>query len=55
LAEVRLAWWAIHDGQADSVALQYAPLPEAVVKADEANLAKITVDGKAILPADFMK
>jgi phosphate transport system substrate-binding protein len=55
LALVRLAWWATHDGQADGPALQYAPLPEAVVKADEANIAKITVNGKSVLPADFMK
>ncbi len=55
LAVVRLAWWATHDGQVDGPALQYAPLPAAVVKADEAQIAKIVVNGKPVLPADFMK
>lgn len=55
LALVRLLWWGTHDGQKFGPALAYAPLPEAAIKADEANLAKIMAGGKAVLPADFMK
>ena len=41
--------WAIHDGQAMVSALDYAPLPEQVVKVDEANLRKLTIAGKPLL------
>jgi phosphate transport system substrate-binding protein len=41
--------WAIHEGQSVAPTLDYAPLPEAVVKVDEANLRKLTVAGKPLL------
>jgi phosphate transport system substrate-binding protein len=41
--------WAIHDGQSVAPTLDYAPLPEQVVKVDEANLRKLTVAGKPLL------
>ncbi|OGV71948.1 MAG: phosphate ABC transporter substrate-binding protein PstS [Lentisphaerae bacterium RIFOXYB12_FULL_65_16] len=44
-----LLWWMIHDGQADTQGLHYAPLPpEAVAKA-EAVLRSIRYNGKPIL------
>ena len=52
-ALTRVLWWAIHDGQSYGPALNYAPLPEAAIKADEAQLLKIKVDGKPALPADL--
>ena len=42
--------WAIHDGQAMAEALDYARLPEAVVKVNEATLRTLTTGGKRILP-----
>ena len=42
-------WWAIHDGQKLAPALDYAPLPEAVVKKIEATLKTLTVQGKRAL------
>ncbi|HET7226216.1 MAG TPA: phosphate ABC transporter substrate-binding protein PstS [Candidatus Eisenbacteria bacterium] len=42
--------WAIHDGQAQVEALDYAQLPPNLVQQDEATLKKITVNGQA-LPA----
>jgi len=42
-------WWAIHDGQKMAPALDYAPLPEAVVKKIEATLKTLTVQGKRAL------
>jgi phosphate transport system substrate-binding protein len=41
--------WAIHEGQSVAPTLDYAPLPEAVVKVDEANLRKLTIAGKPLL------
>jgi phosphate transport system substrate-binding protein len=41
--------WAIHDGQAVAPTLDYAPLPEAVVKVNEASLRKLTIAGKPLL------
>src|SRR4029079_6503399 len=41
--------WAIHEGQAVAPTLDYAPLPDAVVKVDEANLRKLTISGKPLL------
>jgi phosphate transport system substrate-binding protein len=52
-ALTRALWWGVHDGQSYHAALGYAPLPEAAVKADEAQILKITVDGKPALPADI--
>jgi phosphate transport system substrate-binding protein len=41
--------WAIHEGQSVAPTLDYAPLPDAVVKVDEANLRKLTIAGKPLL------
>ncbi len=50
-ALTRALWWGIHDGQSYHTSLGYAPLPEAVIKADEAQILKIAVDGRPALPA----
>jgi phosphate transport system substrate-binding protein len=62
LAVVRLLWWATHDGQefimanaSDPVIGGYAPLPDPAIKKAEALIAKITVNGKQVLPADYLK
>lgn len=41
--------WAIHDGQANAEALDYAPLPASIVKVNEASLAKLTAGGKPLV------
>lgn len=46
----RYLWWAVHEGQAFSAPLHYAPLPPAVVSRCEAKLRSITCDGKPVLP-----
>ena len=43
--------WAIHDGQAMAESLDYARLPEALVKVNEANLKKLTAAGKPLMAA----
>ncbi|MGE5175724.1 MAG: phosphate ABC transporter substrate-binding protein PstS [Hyphomicrobiales bacterium] len=43
--------WAMHDGQEQVEALDYARLPDSVVKVNEANLASLTVSGKPIVAA----
>jgi len=43
--------WAIHDGQALAEGLDYARLPEAVVKVNEATLRTLTAGGKPLPPA----
>ena len=40
--------WAIHDGQTVAEGLDYARLPEAVVKVNEAALTKLTVAGRPL-------
>jgi phosphate transport system substrate-binding protein len=50
-ALTRFLWWATHDGQKWAASLGYAPLPESVIKLDEAQLAKIMVDGRPVMPA----
>ncbi len=50
-ALTRMLWWATHDGQAYNETLGYAPLPEPAVKADEAQILKIMVNGAQALPA----
>ena len=42
--------WAIHDGQSMVEALDYARLPESVVKVNEATLRTLTAGGKKVLP-----
>ncbi|MEP7285426.1 MAG: phosphate ABC transporter substrate-binding protein PstS [Chloroflexota bacterium] len=51
----RLLWWGTHDGQQYAASLGYAPLPLAAIAADEAQIAKITVNGKPALPAGIAK
>jgi len=41
--------WAIHDGQSVATSLEYAPLPEPVVKVNEASLRRLTISGKPLL------
>jgi phosphate transport system substrate-binding protein len=43
--------WAMSEGQASAEGLDYAPLPESVVKVNEANLMSITYGGKPIAAA----
>ena len=40
--------WAIHDGQAEAEALDYAALPEGVVKVNEASLKTLTAAGRKL-------
>lgn len=42
-------WWMVHDGEQFAEPLQYAPLPAAAVKADEAIIKSMTFDGKPLL------
>jgi phosphate transport system substrate-binding protein len=44
-----LLWWMVHAGQQYANALSYAPLPEAIVKLDEAQIKKITVGGTPVI------
>lgn len=48
-ALVDFLWWASHDGQKFAAELQYAPIPEAVVKKIETRLKSLKSGGKAIL------
>jgi phosphate transport system substrate-binding protein len=41
--------WAIHDGQTVAAPLDYARLPEAVVKVNEGSLRRLTLAGKPLL------
>jgi hypothetical protein len=50
-----MLWWATHEGQVYNETLSYAPLPEAAIKGDEAQIEKIMVNGQPALPADIMK
>jgi phosphate transport system substrate-binding protein len=43
--------WAIHDGQTLAEGLEYARLPESVVKVNEASLKKLTAAGKPLMAA----
>jgi phosphate transport system substrate-binding protein len=45
-AIVNFLWWATHDGQKFASALDYAPLPEKVVKMVEHTIKELRVDGK---------
>lgn len=42
-------WWVIHDGQAQTTPLNYAPLPPKAIAAAEAVLKSVTYDGQPIL------
>src|SRR5205823_7299154 len=48
-ALLKFIWWAEHEGQKTAGSLDYAPLPQSVVKKVEATLKKMTVQGKAVL------
>ena len=48
-ATVDLIWWIIHDGQKFAQALNYAPLPDAAVKAAEANVKSIVFNNKPLM------
>jgi phosphate transport system substrate-binding protein len=50
-ALAQFLWWALHDGQKLGPALDYAPLPDAIVKKEEAKLHSLTAKGQALLPA----
>jgi phosphate transport system substrate-binding protein len=52
-ALTRMLWWATHDGQSYNAGLDYAPLPEAAIKADEAQILKIKINGAQALPAEI--
>ena len=43
--------WALTKGQAELSTLKYAPLPDTIAKASLAEVAKITVNGKAVTPS----
>src|SRR5690348_9053305 len=45
-ALVDFLWWGLHDGEAFAKPLQYAPLPEDVVKRAEAKINTVTSGGK---------
>ena len=47
-ALVNFLWWGIHEGQRFARDLQYAPLPEEVVKRTEAKINSITSGGKPL-------
>ncbi len=50
-ALLKFLWWASHDGQKMAGALDYAPLPDAVVSKVEQTLKSLKVQGKAPLAA----
>ena len=47
-ALVDFLWWCIHDGEKYAKALQYAPLPDEIVKRAEAKINSITAGGKPL-------
>lgn len=55
LALTRLLWWNLHDGQAYTEALLYAPLPLDAVKKAEVLLKSIQVNGSQALPTVIAK
>ena len=48
-ATVDLVWWMLHDGQKYAKDLEYAPLPDAAVKAAEINIKSVVYDNKALM------
>jgi len=52
LALARFLDWAIHDGQQYAGALEYAQLPEAIVKVNEGTLKLLTAGGKKLAAAN---
>jgi phosphate transport system substrate-binding protein len=47
-ALVDFLWWGLHDGEAFAKPLQYAPLPEDVVKRAEAKINSVTSGSKPL-------
>jgi phosphate transport system substrate-binding protein len=47
-ALVDFLWWGIHDGEQFAKDLQYAPLPEDIVKRAEGKISSITAGGKPL-------
>jgi len=47
-AVIDFVWWGIHDGEKFANDLQYAPLPDEIVKRAEAKINSITAVGKAL-------
>jgi len=47
-ALVDFLWWGIHDGENFAKELQYAPLPDDIVKRAEAKIGSITAGGAAL-------
>src|ERR1043166_6865207 len=47
-ALVDFLWWGVHDGESFAKALQYAPLPDDIVKRTEAKINSITANGAAL-------
>src|ERR1041385_8692634 len=47
-ALVDFLWWGIHDGEGFAKALQYAPLPDDIVKRAEGKINSITANGAAL-------
>lgn len=47
----RFLWWAIHDGQRVAPELEYAPLPEELVRRGERALLGLGADGRPLPPA----
>jgi len=45
---VDFLWWGIHDGEKFAKELQYAPLPEEIVKRAEAKINSMTAGGQAL-------
>lgn len=45
---VAFLWWGIHDGEKFAKELQYAPLPEEIVKRAEAKINSITAGGQPL-------
>jgi len=50
-AVAQFIWWALHDGQKFCAPLDYAPVPDAVIKREEAKLRSLTAKGQPLLPA----
>jgi phosphate transport system substrate-binding protein len=50
-ALVDFLWWGIHDGERFAKDLQYAPLPDEIVKKAEAKINSVTSGGKALRAA----
>jgi len=48
-----MVWYLTHDAQVHAEELGYAPLPEAAVIADEAQIMRVMFNGQPALPAEL--